>query len=115
MSDIVSDRVRYPGREYERPASTKASGSRETTKGGLVESLHEKMTVQKLVFHRVQYMLKYIFLSTANLILRKSPEVMEENAVLRTESCGVHKSQRSHGVRRNEMSDDRCTCGPLVK
>ena len=91
VSGVVSDRVRYPGRECERPASMKASDSKGTTKGGLIGNHNERTTVQKASFHRVQYMLKYIFLSTANLILRKSPEVTEENAVLRRESCGAHK------------------------
>ena len=71
---------------------TKASGSKDTTKDGLIEDHNKKMTVQKLVFHRVRYILKYIFLSTANRVLRKSPEVMEENAVSCTEPYGGHKS-----------------------
>ena len=70
----------------------KASDSRGTTKGGLIEGHNKRMTVQKLVFHRVRYILKYIFLSTANRVLRKSPEVMEENAVSCTEPYGGHKS-----------------------
>ena len=50
VSGIGSDRVRYPDQECEGPASTK---------GGLIEGHNKRMTVQKLVFHRVQYMLKY--------------------------------------------------------
>ena len=92
VSGIGSNRVRYLGQEFEGPATTKASGSKDTMKGGLIKDHNKRMTVQKLVFHRVWYILKYIFLSTANQVLRKSPEVMEENAVSRTEPYGGHKS-----------------------
>ena len=91
-SGIRSDRVQYPGQEFEGPATTKASGSKDTTKGRLIEDHNKRMMVQKLVFHRVWYILKYIFLSTANWVLWKFPEVTEENVVSHTESYGGHKS-----------------------
>ena len=48
------------------------------------------MTVPKsFLFSGVRYILKYVSLSTANPVLRKSPD---ENAVWRTESYGGHGS-----------------------
>ena len=92
VSSIGSDRVRCLDQEFERPAMTKMSSSKGTMKDGLIEDHNKKMTVQKLVFHKVQYILKYIFLSTANWVLWKFPEVTEENVVSHTESYGGHKS-----------------------
>ena len=70
----------------------KVSGSKDMMKGRLIEDHNKRMTVQKLVFHRVRYILKYIFLSTANPVLRKSPKVMEGNVVSHTGSYRGHKS-----------------------
>ena len=92
VSGIESDRVRCLDQEFERPAMTKMSSSKGMMKDGLIEDHNKKMMVQKLVFHRVWYILKYIFLSTANLVLQKSPKVMEGNAVLHTGSYRGHKS-----------------------
>ena len=50
VSCIESDRVRYPDQESEGPAMTKASGSKDTMKGGLIEGHTKKMMVQKAAF-----------------------------------------------------------------
>ena len=50
VSGIGSDRVRYPDQEFEGPMTTRASGSKDMTKSGLIEGHNKKMTVPKTAF-----------------------------------------------------------------